>query len=93
MPYVWWKKLGGERLGDPDNTPIGRNVLTLTNIQESANYSCTAVSDLGTIVLFTEVKVQGMSLHLAFTACITANYQSNDVIVNGLICIKTRYNS
>lgn len=61
MPYVFWTKIGAERLGDPDNTPIGKNVLQLTNIQDSANYSCTAVSDLGTILLSTEVRVQGMA--------------------------------
>ena len=63
MPYVAWKKVGSGSQGEPnpDNTPIGKNVLTLTNIQESANYSCTARSELGVIVLTTEVKVQGMS--------------------------------
>lgn len=60
MPYVYWMKNGAERMGNPDSTPIGKNVLQLTNIEESAEYSCTAVSDLGTIMLSTQVQVQGM---------------------------------
>jgi len=58
MPYVRWSRYG-EGLGDPSTAPIGRNVLALTNIQESANYTCRAASELGTIELTTEVRVEG----------------------------------
>jgi len=38
--------------------PIGRNVLQLINIQESANYTCIAASTLGQIDSVSVVKVQ-----------------------------------
>jgi len=58
MPYVRWIK-DGERLGEPSNAPIGRNVLELLDIRESVNYTCYAQSILGTIFVKTQVKVQG----------------------------------
>lgn len=45
--------------------PIGRNILELTNIQQSENYSCVAASTLGTIEANTFVRVQGTSLRHA----------------------------
>lgn len=59
MPYVKWKKGPSTDLTPDDNLPVGRNVLTLTNVKESANYTCTAASDLGIIEVTTMVKVQG----------------------------------
>lgn len=47
MPHVKWQ-LGDEQLTPEDRIPIGRNVLRLTNVQESANYTCIATSVLGT---------------------------------------------
>ena len=58
MPYVRWSR-ENERLGEPSNPPIGRNVLELTDIQQSQNYTCTAESPLGTIMVTTQVHVQG----------------------------------
>jgi len=44
----------------PDATPpIGKNVLQLTEIEESANYTCVAASKLGIIERSTLVRVQG----------------------------------
>lgn len=43
--------------------PIGRNILELTNIQQSENFSCIAASTLGTIEANTFVRVQGTLLH------------------------------
>ena len=41
MPYVKWM-LGTEDLTPEDEMPIGRNVLELTGVHESANYTCVA---------------------------------------------------
>ena len=71
MPYVKWKKGPSTDLTPDDNLPVGRNVLTLTNVKESANYTCTAASDLGIIEVTTMVKVQG-SYHRI--ACHRAQY-------------------
>ncbi|CAH1774763.1 unnamed protein product [Owenia fusiformis] len=40
--------------------PVGRNVLQLTNVKESANYTCVAVSELGNIESVATVKVKAM---------------------------------
>lgn len=58
MPYVKWSA-ENERLGNPARHPIGRNVLELKNIQRSKNYTCTAQSGLGTIMVTSQVRVQG----------------------------------
>lgn len=58
MPYVKWRKDPATDLTPDDNLPVGKNVLRLTEIQESANYTCTAASDLGVIEATTMVKVQ-----------------------------------
>lgn len=58
MPYVKWM-LGAEDLTPEDDMPIGRNVLELNNVRESANYTCVAMSTLGVIEAFSEVTVKG----------------------------------
>lgn len=58
MPFVKWRKEPATDLTPDDNLPVGKNVLTLVDIQESANYTCTAASDLGIIDATTMVKVQ-----------------------------------
>lgn len=58
MPYVSWRK-GNIEL-NKENIPIGKNVLTLTDIQESENYTCVASSKHGTIETRTEVVVQSL---------------------------------
>lgn len=58
MPYVKWRKDPATDLTPEDNLPVGKNVLMLTDIKESANYTCTAASDLGVIDVTTMVKVQ-----------------------------------
>lgn len=58
MPYVKWRKGLATDITPDDKLPIGRNVLELTNIQESANYTCVAASALGVIESMTQVKVQ-----------------------------------
>ena len=60
MPFVKWR-LGAKELTPDDNIPIGKNVLMLTNIRESANYTCVAASDLGNIEQVAHVKVKGRS--------------------------------
>ena len=46
MPVIKWTK-GDEELNGPDDLPIGHSVLVLTNVQETAEYTCYAMSDLG----------------------------------------------
>lgn len=58
MPFVKWRKDPATDLTPEDNLPVGKNVLKLTDIKESANYTCTAASDLGVIDATTMVKVQ-----------------------------------
>ncbi|XP_076293559.1 tyrosine-protein phosphatase Lar isoform X3 [Lasioglossum baleicum] len=60
MPYVKWKKDPATDLTPDDNLPVGKNVLMLTDIQESANYTCTAASDLGVVEATSIVKVQSL---------------------------------
>uniref|UniRef100_UPI00398E68BA receptor-type tyrosine-protein phosphatase delta-like isoform X8 n=1 Tax=Pristiophorus japonicus TaxID=55135 RepID=UPI00398E68BA len=59
MPYVKWM-LGAEDLTPEDDMPIGRNVLELSNVRESANYTCVAMSTLGVIEAFSEVTVKAL---------------------------------
>lgn len=58
MPFVKWRKGLSQDLTPEEKLPIGRNVLQLTNIQESANYTCIAASNLGMIEQLAQVKVQ-----------------------------------
>lgn len=58
MPYVKWRKEPDTDMTPDDKLPVGRNVLILNNIQQSANYTCVAASDLGLIDATTMVKVQ-----------------------------------
>lgn len=58
MPYVKWRKGQAQELTSEDNLPVGLNTLELTNIQESANYTCVAASSLGVIEAVAQVKVQ-----------------------------------
>ncbi|XP_025074322.1 tyrosine-protein phosphatase Lar isoform X9 [Pogonomyrmex barbatus] len=60
MPYVKWRRDPAVDLTPEDNLPVGKNVLILTDIKESANYTCTAASDLGVIEATTMVKVQSL---------------------------------
>ncbi|XP_046660336.1 tyrosine-protein phosphatase Lar isoform X3 [Homalodisca vitripennis] len=60
MPYVKWRRGPATDLTPEDKLPIGRNVLELTGIQESANYTCVAASALGVIEATTHVKVQSL---------------------------------
>ncbi|XP_063702711.1 tyrosine-protein phosphatase Lar isoform X2 [Culicoides brevitarsis] len=60
MPYVKWRKGVDEDLTREDELPVGRNVLELTNIQASANYTCVAASTLGVIEANALVKVQSL---------------------------------
>ncbi|KAM4604981.1 receptor-type tyrosine-protein phosphatase S-like [Polymixia lowei] len=57
MPYVKWM-LGSEDLTPEDEMPIGRNVLELNGVRESANYTCVAMSSLGIIEATAQVSVK-----------------------------------
>ncbi|KAM3718998.1 Tyrosine-protein phosphatase Lar-like [Dirofilaria immitis] len=60
MPRVFWKKSDDTYLNDPQAAPIGRNVLTLTRIEKTENYTCVAVSKLGNIEAMTTVEVKSL---------------------------------
>ncbi|XP_017884553.1 tyrosine-protein phosphatase Lar isoform X9 [Ceratina calcarata] len=60
MPFVKWRKGPSTDLTPDDNLPVGKNVLILTDIKESVNYTCTAASDLGVIEATSMVKVQSL---------------------------------
>ncbi|XP_061653488.1 receptor-type tyrosine-protein phosphatase S-like isoform X9 [Phyllopteryx taeniolatus] len=57
MPYVKWM-VGSEDLTPEDEMPIGRNVLELNGVRESANYTCVAMSSLGIIEATAQVLVK-----------------------------------
>ncbi|XP_043910010.1 receptor-type tyrosine-protein phosphatase S-like isoform X21 [Protopterus annectens] len=59
MPYVKWV-LAGDDLTPEDEMPIGRNVLELTGIKESANYTCVAMSSLGVIEAVSQITVKSL---------------------------------
>ncbi|XP_016890717.1 protein tyrosine phosphatase receptor type Db isoform X13 [Cynoglossus semilaevis] len=59
MPYVKWM-LGAEDLTPEDDMPIGRNVLELTDIRQSNNYTCVAMSTLGVIEAVAQIIVKAL---------------------------------
>ncbi|KAJ6224858.1 hypothetical protein RDWZM_003403 [Blomia tropicalis] len=60
IPFVSWKK-GSIELNDKESQiPIGKNVLTLTDVQESDNYTCIANSKFGTQEKVSQVIVRSL---------------------------------
>ncbi|XP_032758469.1 receptor-type tyrosine-protein phosphatase delta isoform X27 [Rattus rattus] len=59
MPYVKWM-LGAEDLTPEDDMPIGRNVLELNDVRQSANYTCVAMSTLGVIEAVAQITVKAL---------------------------------
>ncbi|XP_074543718.1 protein tyrosine phosphatase receptor type Db isoform X19 [Halichoeres trimaculatus] len=59
MPYVKWM-LGPEDLTPEDDMPIGRNVLELTDVRQSSNYTCVAMSTLGVIEAVAQIIVKAL---------------------------------
>ncbi|XP_047662511.1 receptor-type tyrosine-protein phosphatase F isoform X20 [Tachysurus fulvidraco] len=59
MPYVKWMT-GETELTKEEEMPVGRNVLELTNIRKSANYTCVAMSSLGMIEATAQVTVKAL---------------------------------
>uniref|UniRef100_A0A667X3H7 protein-tyrosine-phosphatase n=1 Tax=Myripristis murdjan TaxID=586833 RepID=A0A667X3H7_9TELE len=59
MPYVKWM-LNSEDLTPEDEMPVGRNVLELSSVRESANYTCVAMSSLGIIEAVAQITVKSL---------------------------------
>ncbi|XP_020011964.1 receptor-type tyrosine-protein phosphatase F isoform X17 [Castor canadensis] len=59
MPYVKWM-MGADELTKEDEMPVGRNVLELSNVVRSANYTCVAISSLGMIEATAQVTVKAL---------------------------------
>uniref|UniRef100_A0AAQ4PK53 Receptor-type tyrosine-protein phosphatase F n=1 Tax=Gasterosteus aculeatus aculeatus TaxID=481459 RepID=A0AAQ4PK53_GASAC len=59
MPFVKWVS-GEVELTREEEMPIGRNVLELTNIRQSANYTCVAISSLGMIETTAQITVKAL---------------------------------
>ncbi|XP_051550635.1 receptor-type tyrosine-protein phosphatase S-like isoform X9 [Myxocyprinus asiaticus] len=59
MPYVKWM-LNSEDLTPEDEMPVGRNVLELNAVRESANYTCVAMSSLGIIEAVAQIIVKSL---------------------------------
>lgn len=57
MPYVKWMQ-NSEDLTPEDEMPVGRNVLELNSVRESANYTCVAMSSLGIIEANSQIVVK-----------------------------------
>lgn len=58
MPIVKWRR-GYHEVNKDKEPPLGRNVLNLTGVRESVNYTCVAQSELGNIEKDTEIRVKG----------------------------------
>ena len=65
MPHVKWR-LGAVELTPENALPIGKNVLQLTDVRETATYTCVAASDLGNIEYDAEIRVKGTEPCVAF---------------------------
>ncbi|KAJ8406356.1 hypothetical protein AAFF_G00305870 [Aldrovandia affinis] len=59
MPYVKWMA-GLVELTKEEEMPVGRNVLELTNIRQSSNYTCVAISSLGMIEATAQISVKAL---------------------------------
>ncbi|XP_061587716.1 receptor-type tyrosine-protein phosphatase F [Cololabis saira] len=59
MPYVKWMT-GSVELTKEEEMPMGRNVLEVTNIRASTNYTCVAISPLGMIEATAQVTVKAL---------------------------------
>ncbi|XP_057181725.1 receptor-type tyrosine-protein phosphatase S isoform X4 [Triplophysa rosa] len=59
MPYVKWM-LNSEDLTPEEEMPVGRNVLELNGVRESANYTCVAMSSLGIIEAVSQINVKSL---------------------------------
>ncbi|XP_028977525.1 receptor-type tyrosine-protein phosphatase S isoform X16 [Esox lucius] len=59
MPYVKWM-INSEDLTPEDEMPVGRNVLELNSVRESANYTCVAMSSLGIIEAVAQITVKSL---------------------------------
>jgi netrin-G3 ligand len=57
MPFVKWRRQD-EDLTPENDLPVGKSILQLTDIRNSANYTCVASSSLGVIEASAMVKVQ-----------------------------------
>lgn len=58
MPTIRWR-LGAVELTPEESIPFGKNILMLTDIRESATYTCVAMSELGNIEAEAEIRVKG----------------------------------
>lgn len=71
MPNMTWKK-GSIDLPQEGPVAVGRNVLRLENVKESANYTCVAASKHGRVEVTTEIVVKSLpkpptNLHISET--------------------------
>lgn len=75
MPTVRWR-LGAVDLTPEDNVPFGKNILMLTDIRETATYTCVAMSELGNIEADAEIRVKGNSALLFLDFLFLATFQN-----------------
>ncbi|XP_013388176.1 tyrosine-protein phosphatase Lar isoform X2 [Lingula anatina] len=99
MPVVRWK-LGVTDLAPVADAPLGKNVLILKDVQQSANYTCFAASDLGNIEAITQVKVKALPnppVHLEISEVTATSVKlswdegNNDPIDSYIINYKPKY--
>ncbi|XP_073974776.1 tyrosine-protein phosphatase Lar isoform X4 [Rhodnius prolixus] len=100
MPYVKWRREPAHDMTPDDKLPIGKNVLELKGIQESANYTCVASTALGVIEAVTLVKVQSLpsvptnvqfSDVTATTVRLSWSYPTNEEVQYFVIQYKPKY--
>ena len=75
MPNVKWR-LGAVELTPENSVPIGKNVLQLTDVRETATYTCVAASELGNIEYDAEVRVKGTPGRCLSVSLLFQFYQS-----------------
>ena len=75
MPYVRWRRGSVDVpsvAGQLDaSTPIGKNVLQLTDVRQTTTYTCVASSELGSIEHHAEVRVRGRQNQLRLIVLIS----------------------
>lgn len=87
MPYVKWM-LGAEDLTPEDDMPIGRNVLELNDVRQSANYTCVAMSTLGVIEAIAQITVKGMLSDACFGGLATSSQPPNASVKSVITVLK-----
>lgn len=83
---MFWRRGFHEELSEAGRAPVGRNVLMLSDLESSENYTCVAVSKLGNIEAVAAVLVKGSLLfHLLLSGGEGRKSEAFDKLVRTLV--------